>query len=1359
MEVMRHFPPAFVIMASLFFNAVTGHYEENYKNDNSRSITKTTVDWDRASISYGANSVRIVCRTVLPAPRMPSQISLPPDRMEMYVGRKDSDVYYTASFTTDMLDAPSCRASFRLEAKRGNRDGPVGVQVDTEETVGTRTRYVGDCVYDDFSLDSPSRTVSVLISPVTDRDLFVWECSALWGNKEMSAPALRIPILPRWSLAPERRYPKLAVVPRHGNESMKVACVIPGFTKNNMAPYSHRDNYTMVSSLPHLEVSISRRGGNGQGETGFAFRDVYGRFSKSTYSFPVKGAPQTTCTPQQAESPVIHCLGRNPHGPPNTHLPLGFTTLCSSVAYVVSQATANSSETRIKTSSPIWITSTLLKDYFEAFDDDDDDESHSTYPFVTMDFDRPHVVVQLPSDKGIRPLRLHSRPTQKYMRLGGGGELIWHIDDYVNHLMPDNGITTSFYMAVTNSISSRPFLTGLKLVPSLNPNTGLLSARLSCHPEGGRVIFIASAACEVSGGTYVPVADDHNENDDGHAKNNNNNNNNKHTHTNRTPGGDRGVWCGEGGGRYKVHVRDLDPGTTILLTKRKQPSTGSYIYAEMTCAWRQYYCLTGERTRPLQSVVLLDPHPSEQGQSHVPWYGLRRKINLGGKEVVPWEIISPNMCPYGEERNATVLPTDKHVFVPGIIPRYPVDTDDIRSWTRFGVSRMNAALSNKRSDEKTTVMQMKDTCACKQQLNLCEVPSLQGVVGYAVIDFGEVDLSDLYQCNAMGRPSPSRSYASLVTDYVCGDSVRVVPRDEQHLIKLLLHLPEIDTVVDRNLVRSIDGNEDYVRVSCLNVKKKCLRNLIITRHVKKDSLSPNTSNNNITAKWVSPSSAAIRFHSPHAGYSALTVYENGTADSMVVCDYNKGNVTNNSCTVAEDDVVVPVENPLTRFNEGDVPIEYLFRRAFVERYSQVTCVYLGGYLPGKSASLASGLKKVCTNLDYEADILSDFSDPEVKAFTCRVKYDSSKNCGVPSVKVSVQALGDGDVAPSVSVPSVSCLGTMNGKVVVGRERHRFEDSGESPVTFDSGAIGRAYCVYDQISKQTWTTLLLRNVTSHAINSSFLEVSCTVLQTMENINFTESRRMVNQTDIHTGSDSLLSCIQPPSVYRPVVGMVAAHGNVTSTVVTCSMPTWLHPNVCHGLTSVSMGELVVYVETSSSLKTKTTRGIAMLDRGGKCHVAPGGHACRVNNGNDYRGHHGNKWLMEVRIQDFEVHDVAGDPGAMALAFCQMNGGAKLISNKVMLKPGLDRVAFKKKMAERTVSLNATMSKKDAPDVEKAEKESAVTVSGRGPNVFKYALLATGVLCLLSVVTVIAMATRCLRDKKAMHYTSMEMQMMES
>jgi hypothetical protein len=153
--------------------------------------------------------------------------------MTLSVGKTDGDVQLAFSFETSSIDQVLCQSSFNLTAYAHSSPA-------ISEAEDARKRYTGTCIYDDLDINTPSRIIRLKVSPVTDKDLFSWDCSATWADNEvLSAMHLLLPFQPNWkNIRPEDRVPEVRVVPRQDNEQkMKIACVIPHF-KPNMCPYS-----------------------------------------------------------------------------------------------------------------------------------------------------------------------------------------------------------------------------------------------------------------------------------------------------------------------------------------------------------------------------------------------------------------------------------------------------------------------------------------------------------------------------------------------------------------------------------------------------------------------------------------------------------------------------------------------------------------------------------------------------------------------------------------------------------------------------------------------------------------------------------------------------------------------------------------------------------------------------------------------------------------------------------------------------------------------------------------------------------------------------------------------------------------
>lgn len=1153
----------------------------------SSSVNPNDIDWLEWNIvRCNAFSIRVGCQWYLPVEQPHMNIPLPPDRMEIYIGRKEGEFYYTLSFQTNEMDKLSCSSSISVVARNKSTD-----RIDESETYKAQTKYTGLCLYDhDFV---PSRTILVTGSPVSDKDLVAWECSAMWGDREIAAPALHLPYEADWNVPPTYRYPQLEVVPRVKNGPMKVACVVPG--------YEERVPPKFWGGMPYLEVGIKRYRDNV--ETGYAFRDVYGRFSKATKNYPVEVKSQ--CTKEDTNAPEFFCLGGDPRDLPDQHLPLGFQSQCSQVALVMSSATRNDSKIKFNDAIPILETSNLMQNYFEAFETDSDN-----VPFLVMDFNRPHVVIQLPSDKGVEALRIHTEHTPKISTLGVGGADLTMLE-YQVHVMIDEDILISFYSVISRSIIDFPLLKGLKTAPYVDSNNNV-KAELSCGPDGGRIVFMASGVCDIEGGTVSTEES---------TLMKQKNNWNKHGYEDEQK---NGSWCGERGGDYAVHTRDLKPGELVLITKRKQILTKTYQNYVMTCLWRQYYCLTGSRTHDLKTFTYMDPDPSEQGLNKLQLY--QQQIQFGGKPVSPWEVIGSDGCPIGESK--TDLPNG--IFVS---PRFPkahfIDTTNVGRFLKNVATEPGNSLAQKYAREQTLPSQLKDACLCRQTLNLCNISTVQDSVGYAVMDLEQTDLEDTFTCNVMGRTSDKRTFASMITDYVCPDK----PDDSwkySFLSSLTKRLPQVYLTVAKNIVTLSDGDE-YVRVSCKNVKRKCFTNL----------------------KLGLPDSHAFLSLTSENGTHLVVQLDDGVQWVTFMEKTTEAIVTVNNTDPVRHHPVVLVESPHSPFLDEDVHMEYLLRKSYLQQFNLLRCTYLDGLVSSARIDVHPNLETQCTNLDYAVTVETDLTKTDVMAISCKVAYSTAlnKSCGKPSIKLSVQK-PDGDA--NLFYADVLCPEIEGDSVTVGRVRSSFSDSGERLVRFlNNSGSGRGYCLYNDSSNETSTTLLLS--TSEALNT--LEATCHVKQTAKEIAFSSTTKL--------DTLSTASCVPPPSIFSPVVKAPDEMFASSRSLVSCSLPDWTHSNVCKN-NQRRQGKVIMYVETSSNFKQHTRHLVATLNPDGSCDAAKG-HVCLT----ELPGKTRERLLMAVLLNDDVVHDIANDPGATLLLSCTM-AGITAPPKQLLLTEALNRMA---------------------------------------------------------------------------------------
>jgi len=1152
---------------------------------------RTVVRWVAESIYYSSRGLETPCRTSIPLPQNGQPIPLPPDKMEIYIGRTEGEYFFTLSFDTAAVDQDSCSASLSITAIQRKTGF-----VHREETIKAKNRYKirNMCVYDTDEIPNPSRTITASIYPVIDEDLMIWECSAIWKNENLSAPLLVHSITPRWdsSLFAELRYPQVQVIQRTGLESMKVACVVPNLTLPSLKP-----PVSDLSILPQLDVQLLRKRGGIVDNV--VYRDVYGRYSRTTGKPTVMGRPQYECTDEEYHSELTHCLGEDPLDASLSHSEeLGCDELTLVAAIHASQST------QIGRVPPdiVLDVSSLLQNFFSAFN------SMDTAPFLVHDFNTHHIVIQLPSDAGIKPLRIHSFSTYRKALLNREHLLYMDIPHYKTHVMPDARLTSSFYAAVIQSIIERPLLKGLQLETFME--NGFSKARMTCGPNGGRIIFIANVVCSYSGGRPVNGFE-------------------THQNTNNT-------WCGEEGGRYMVHALDVDGEEEVIITKRKLPLTDTYQNTEMTCMWRQYYCLTGTRTKQVKSIRLLQPFPEEMGRTHVPWYG--RSVYLNSELVLPWEIILPDTCPRCESKFD--IPSNDKINIS--LTEQIVDTESIRTRIKYVLQETLPSLRNLRIDEDVFVSQLRFGCTCRRKMSLCNNDNVQGLVGYAVIDPEDMNFDDKLICDVMGRKSSEKLYKDLLVEYVCGNQ-KIGDSD----FKRLLHFLPRPTLYINNSITMLQTGHEYVRLSCLNIKELCVRSM-------------KEENNNETE--ITKAEINIRLFHPSLGYAVVAYFPRTKLSEWRVYHSNVSYVSKYNVTTADTSLDTPVlfvDNPVTDFN-GDLPFEILIRKSVLKNYEEGWCMYLNSWKISERKNLTN-LPELCTKDDYAVTSYKIVNDSNF--FVCEMVYDNK--CEISGLNLLVVHLPD----DSPSETFVRCPGNEHD-----------ERSTKLPFEFsvNSNNSGRGYCVYDRKNKKNIATVALSAGVQR--NNNDWPFMCLLIWV------NEQNHLINVSTLNDDAKNV-SCVIPPSIFQPVIKVVNENQTApagASTVLTCSLPDWIR-EPCHNTNNTLRSrDVLLYTETSANHKKTNREAVAILRVDGTCSSHPD-HRCRTratSNVNDARV------LMEVDLYDSAFYNIAGEQGAVLKVGCAMEN-VHYEGGEITLTGGLARVIAVQK---RTLS-GETSSKKPA------------------------------------------------------------------
>ena len=1117
-------------------------------------ITQPTVAWIPESIRYSSRGIDASCRTIIPHPKTGHAIDLPPERMEIYVGAVDGEYVYTLSFGTARVDQTACSDSALIVAKHRNMSA-----YNDDETRKARERYKikDSCVYDAPEVRGPSRTVTVSVYPITDKDLVTWECSAFWGHRKLSAPILRHDtVIPRWfhSLPPERRYPRVHVIPRNGSELMKIGCVIPGADLKALKPTLSDENL-----LPQLEVKLIRK--LGDRVDGVIYRDVYGRFSRTTDKANVMGVPQYQCTHDQYHGKVTHCLADDPR---DSVQPVGIDNFeeCDDLVIVAafSGAVQKTYVQNIPAYNVLDVLS-LMQPFASEFITPIKD------PRIEQDFNKRHIVIQLPSDAAIVPLWMYSGLAPRFVELGPSPSY------YVTRVMPNSEIVSSFYANVIAGLIQRPILKGLHV--ELLEVDGSQLAQMTCGPNGGRIIFIASSVCIANGGTPVPVLG-------------------KQSTTSRS------AWCGQRGGHYAVHVVDVKNDEPVMVVKQTYKQEHGYIYREFTCMWGQYYCLTGSRTTPVESVTLLEPFPDQA--PHTDTRPSRNPANMAE------DFISPDMCPVCEDKfNVSRCKLAKDNMLP-VFQHRNIDRNEIRRWVKYAIQDM-PELRNFRVDEEAYISQLALGCSCRQKLNLCNNDRVDGLFGYAILDRHHITDSDeqFIICDALGRQSPARSYRDLVAEYVCDGYSS--PHD--NVIDLL---PKPSVMIKPEPEVLSDGHQ-YISLSCLNVNKRCLYN--IPKQYKQSEiqllLQKGTGTHNNVFNF-----ATVRYFPRQNKTLWLKVERERTHMSAKISQHN---VTNNLSSL--DIPVILVDNPVTDYYQ-DEPFEILIRKSALEYHDTVECSYTGRWNHiGDRENISS---RLCSKEDYE--VIHTKMTSVGTTLVCEVHYSSavrSKGCGKPYLLLESD-LYDYD---AILNDHVLCNGYTGGNVLLGSL------DGDVPRRFYKNPenFGRGYCVYDTNRQKITAVRLLGN-----LNTSDWGFRCDAMQNRVEINSTSTVLLADVAEV--------PCVSPPSVFTPVVTVISDASTKQDTTVACSLPHWLR-EPCHE-NAFRVSDVVMYADVSSNVRAITRQTIATLDTAGTCHSHKD-HVCMTTRTTSFQD---NRMLFVVHFQKRMFYEIVYEVGAMVKITCAMH-----------------------------------------------------------------------------------------------------------
>jgi len=1090
-----------------------------------KSGSAWNVSWIPQPVPYSSRGIEASCSALLLSKTIGENIHLPPNKMKIRIGAIDGEYVYMLSFYTAAVDQEHCSSSVSVIAN----DRKTGYTLNHDETMKAQRRYNSKCVYDAPEIPSPSRTVTVSIYPVTDKDLVTWVCWGIWEEegRHIYAPALNHHrIAPRWdsTLKAEHRHPQVQVIPRHGAEWMKVACVIPGVTLHSLKPAVSDETV-----LPQMDVKLLRKRNNII--DGVIYRDIYGRFSRTTEKATVLGTPQYDCTDRVYREQLIQCLGEDS----TDQGALGKFGSVGCDDFIVIAAFHDLTETR-----SVNVSSNMVLNLFSLM------QNLPLNKSVTFnDFNKRHIAVQLPSDNAIRPLRLRG-------------------SRHVLSLMPDAELIASIYTAVVTGIIERPFL---KVVKIESYYDGLLKTDMTCGPGGGRIIFIASSVC-ISGIRSVVTG--------------------RYKFLDRRL---QRVWCGEEGGHYSVYAVNIDDDEMVTITKRIPPYARDsdynpyYSINDLSCVWQQYYCLIGTRTRRLESVTLLESFPEHMGDIQLSRYD---------SDISPetFEIISPDMCPACEGKFDDIKQCVRKINV-----THAFNMEDIRILTKSTLQE-RPELRYLRTDETSSVSQLAFGCSCRQKLNLCNNDNISGLLGFAVIDPDTMHLNDQFICDAMGRESVARTYNDLLTDYVCGNSISGHSEGE-HLIKLL---PKPLLVIN-NSVEVLVDMYSYVRISCLNIKTACLKNVgqlgvqdggtsfIIVR------FSGNTSQAEIRVS-IQRNISRISWNVYKPIYSYYEVKHMQPTSGMPI---------------------VLVNNP-AKYSDGDEPFEILIKKSLLENYALGECTYLGLWSHDGVVVHISPPAPACAEEDYV------FSSTKVSyagtALICEVDYSNAtrKGCDVPIL--SLPSFSSEDYDP--------CLAQLQD------DTRKLERS----VVYQRLHDDVGYCIYDIMHNKATTVLL-----PVPGNVNIAEFKCVVItkQIREQQMTKQQSHIVKKSFLVENVDEVPCLISPP-IFRPVTTISSDDNSSGLFTAICSLPYWVH-KPCHDNVLLRKNVLM-YIEGSSNLRKLTRQNIAKLSTNGKCYSHPD-YDCTTEQVNDVYDNR----LLTVHFQKSMFYDIANEPGAVLKIACVM------------------------------------------------------------------------------------------------------------
>ena len=480
-----------------------------------------------------------------------------------------------------------------------------------------------------------------------------------------------------------------------------------------------------------------------------------------------------------------------------------------------------------------------------------------------------------------------------------------------------------------------------------------------------------------------------------------------------------------------------------------------------------------------------------------------------------------------------------------------------------------------------------------------------------------MNFDDKLICDVMGRKSPERSYEDLVADYVCGNENVYDSKFKQ----LFYLLPKPFLHINRS-IEILQNGQEYIRLSCLNIKEICAREINGTKTEINIRLVHHKLGYVVVAYF--PLTKLIEWRVYHSNVSYILKY----------------NATNTEPSF--DVPVLFVDNPVTDFN-GHLPIEILIRKSVLENYEEGWCEYRNQSYTSEKQNL-SNFRATCTKDDYAITSYKIINDGMF--FVCEMDYDSAvrKKCNISNLGLILRLSIHGQNETS----DVRCLGNSETD-------HK---SGELPFEFNfsSNSSQRGYCVYnDKIMKNSAIVVL------DDINKSDWRFACLLKRGNE-----DNQLLKLGDDVENN----VSCVVPPAIFKPAIKVVNENQSAASTVLTCSLPDW-EREPCYYNSTLRRKDVLLYTETSSNLKKTNREAIAILRVDGTCNSHPD-HTCKTRKTSTF---HDARVLMEVVLDDSVFYDIAGEPGAVLKVGCAMED-VRLERKEIVLTGGLLRVMAARK-----------------------------------------------------------------------------------